>query len=127
MSIKHPLAVAGPSLAAVFVAVLLADVSPQPTPGAALTFHASFDSSADADFAAGDKRVFTAPSYKNLDAAQPGLHNPDVSIVPGKGRYGAAAEFKTKNTAAIFYPAEKNVDYRQGGWSGTVSFWLNLN
>jgi hypothetical protein len=109
-----------------FVAAVPANKATQPTPGAALTFHASYDSSADADFAAGEKRVYTAPSYKNLDAAQAGLHNPDVSIVPGKGRYGAALEFKTKNTAAIFYPAEKNVEYRQG-WNGTVSFWLSLN
>jgi hypothetical protein len=101
--------------------------SPQQQLSAGLTFHASFDKTADADFGLGDKRVYTAPTYKNLDAAQPGLHNPDVSIVPGKGRHGSALEFKAKNTTAIYYAGEKNVDYRQGGWNGTVSFWLNLN
>jgi hypothetical protein len=94
---------------------------------AALTLHASFDTTGDADFALGDKGIYTAPTYKNLDAAQPGLHNPDVSILPGKGRHGAALEFKAKNTTAIFYHADKNVAYKQGGWDGTVSFWLNLN
>ena len=106
---------------------MLLVVNAQQDLAAALTFHASFDKSADADFGLGDKQIYTAPTYKNLDAAQPGLHNPDVSIVPGKGRHGAALEFKAKNTTAIFYQAEKNLDYRQGGWNGTVSFWLNLN
>jgi hypothetical protein len=124
---KKPLVQAIAIVCGVFLATLLVDVSAQQALATALTFHASFDNGADADFGLGDKRVYTAPTYKNLDAAQAGLHNPDVSIVPGKGRYGSALEFKAKNTAAIFYPAEKNVDYRQGGWNGTVSFWLNLN
>ena len=94
---------------------------------AALTFHASFDNGPDADFGSGDRHLYTAASYKNLGGAQAGLHNPDVTIVPGKGRYGAALEFKTKNTAAIYYQAEKNIDYRSRDWSGTVSFWLSLD
>lgn len=126
MSIRKPFAQAI-AIAWACLASMLAAGGPQADPGAALTFHASFDNGADADFGLGDKRIYTAPSYKNLEAAQAGLHNPDVSLVPGKGRYGAALEFKAKNTAAIFYPAEKNVDYRQSGWNGTVSFWLNLN
>jgi hypothetical protein len=93
----------------------------------ALSFHASFDNGADADFALGDKRIYTAPSYKNLDAAQAGLSNPVVSLIPGKGRHAGALEFKAKNTMAVYYPAEKNIDYRQGNWSGTVSFWLSLD
>jgi len=93
----------------------------------ALTFHASFDNGADADFALGDKRIYTAPSYKNLDAAQPGIQNPAVTIVPGQGRFGATLEFKAKNTNAIYFHGEKNIDYRQTGWNGTVSFWLSLN
>jgi hypothetical protein len=94
---------------------------------AALTFHASFDNGPDADFALGDKRIFTAASYRNRDNAQPGLHNPDVTLVPGRGKFGAALEFKAKNTTAIYYQAEKNVDYRPRDWSGSVSFWLNLD
>jgi hypothetical protein len=53
---------------------VLVDVSAQQALATALTFHASFDNGADADFGLGDKRVYTAPTYKNLDAAQPGLH-----------------------------------------------------
>lgn len=123
---SRPLAQAVALFSVIGLATLVANAAKQDV-ASALTLHASFDSTPDADFALGDKRIYTAPTYKNLDAAQAGLHNPDVSVVPGKGRYGAALEFKTKNTTAIFYQADKNVAYRQGGWSGTVSFWLNLN
>lgn len=111
-------------------ALLLTGFRPSATQaglGAALTFHASFDNGPDADFAAGDKRLYTAASYRTLDAAQPGLHNPDVVIAPGKGKYGAALQFNTKNTAAIYYQADKNVAYRPRDWSGTVSLWLSLD
>jgi hypothetical protein len=93
----------------------------------ALTFHAAFDQGADARHGLGDKRIYTAESYRKLDTARPGLHHPDVRIAAGKGRHGSALEFRTKNTAAIYYQAEKNLDYRSRDWSGTVSFWLSLD
>jgi hypothetical protein len=111
------------------LALAAAAFQPPPTPpalAAALTFHASFDRDADATFALGDKRIYTAASYKALDAAEAGLHNPNVTLVPG-GRHGGALEFKTKNTTATYYRAEKNVDYRAREWNGTVSFWLSLD
>jgi hypothetical protein len=95
--------------------------------GKALTFHASFDQGADAVFGAGDKRIHTAESYKKRDTAKPGLHQPDVRIATGNGRYGSALEFSKKNTTAIYFQAEKNVDYRESNWNGTVSFWLSLD
>ncbi|MBI3696122.1 MAG: hypothetical protein HY238_14935, partial [Acidobacteria bacterium] len=75
----------------------------------ALTFHASFDKGTEADFALGDKRIYTATSYKDRGDARPGFAGTDVGIVAGDGRYGAALQFKKKNTKAIFYQAEKNV------------------
>jgi hypothetical protein len=93
----------------------------------ALTFHASFDNGPDADFGLGDKRIYGAASYRALADAQPGLRSPDAGIAAGKGRYGAALEFTVKNTTAIYYQAEKNVDYRPRDWSGTVSFWLSVD
>jgi hypothetical protein len=50
----------------------------------ALTFHASFDGQPDADFARGDKRIYTASNMKRSDA-KPGLHRADVEIAKGKG------------------------------------------
>jgi hypothetical protein len=93
----------------------------------ALTFHASFDHGTDADFALGDRRLYTASSYENRTDAKPGIGNPEVSIIPGKGRFADALQFKKKNTKAIYYQAEKNVAYQKENWNGTVSFWLSLD
>ncbi len=93
----------------------------------ALTFHASFDKSTDADFALGDRQLYTAPSYKAQAEAKAGLGNPEVSLVAGQGRYGGALQFRKKNTMAIFYKGEKNIAYRSRDWNGTVSFWLSLD
>jgi hypothetical protein len=93
----------------------------------ALTFHASFDRDADADFALGDRRIYTATSYRRREDAAPGLLNPDAVLAPGEGRFGGALRFSAKNTKAIYYAGEKNVPYRTRDWSGTVSFWLSLD
>jgi hypothetical protein len=92
-----------------------------------LTFHAPFDGSADAAVARGDKAIYFAPSYKEQASAKPGLGGSAVELAPGQGRKGGALRFTRKNTAAIFYRAEKNVAFNPAGWSGTVSFWLNLD
>ena len=47
-----------------------------------LTFRSSFDRGLEADFALGDKRIYTAPDYKAQMQAKPGLDNPDVTVVP---------------------------------------------
>jgi hypothetical protein len=91
-----------------------------------LTFNASFDQGLDADFAIGDKRIYTAPDYKAQTDAKPGLDNPDVTVVAG-GLSGSALRFGKKNVKAIFYQADKNVSFSDGDWTGTISFWLNLD
>lgn len=93
----------------------------------ALLFHASFDKGIDADFARGDRRLYTAPSYKEQQSAEPGLNHPDVSIVQGAGKSGAALQFRRKNTRAVFYKADRNTAFEAKNWSGTISFWLNLD
>ena len=92
----------------------------------ALTFHVSFDADADADFARGDRRIFTTPTGHPRDG-QAGLKRSDIVIAKGQGRYGDALRFSKKAKAGIFYRAKKNVDYRKTDWSGTVSFWLSLD
>ncbi len=92
----------------------------------ALTFHASFDQGPDADFARGDKLIYTAPAFDKRDEATPGIGNPDVEFVADAGRFGAALRFNKKNTQGIFYKAENHVTYTPQDWSGTASFWLNL-
>src|SRR5262249_10526074 len=92
----------------------------------ALTFHASFDRQADADFARGDKRIYTAPNFKRSEG-KPGVHRADVEIVKAQGQYGDALRFGKKDNAIVFYQADKNMAYRDKDWSGTVSFWLRLD
>ena len=96
------------------------------TIGEALTFHASFDSGTDADFGLGDREIYTAPSYSELEQAEVGLHNPDIVIAASEGRFGSALRFQKKNETAVFYRADGNVDYSNQNWSGTISFWLRL-
>ncbi len=91
-----------------------------------LTFYASFDQGLDAEFALGDKRIYTAPNYKAQLEAKPGLHNPDVTVVAG-GLTGSALRFGKKNDKAIFYQGDKNLTFREGDWTGSISFWLNLD
>jgi len=90
----------------------------------ALTLHASFDKTAEADFARGDKRVFHAPNYKEVDAAKAGMGDVDAAIESGAGIAGSGAlRFRSKNTRALFFRGEGHV----APASGTVSFWLRLD
>jgi hypothetical protein len=92
----------------------------------ALTLHASFDNGPNADFASGNPQLYTVPPGAERDEAQPGLGNPDVELLESQGRFGGALEFNERNRHAIFYHAEGNVAFTEEGWSGSVSFWLNL-
>lgn len=93
----------------------------------ALTFYASFDHGSDADFARGDRRIYTASSVERKDP-QPGLPSDDFVIARGQGRQGGdALRFSKKSSRVAFYKASKNCDYQKTNWSGTISFWLNLD
>ena len=89
----------------------------------ALTFHASFEDGMDAAFALGDRRIYSAPSYKELDQRSPGHWGDDVEIAYDAGKYGHALKFNVKNTKALFYTAEKNVAFSESGWTGTILTW----
>ncbi|GGG12569.1 hypothetical protein GCM10011344_11570 [Dokdonia pacifica] len=92
-----------------------------------LLFYSSFDGKLSADVANGDAKMYTAENYKKAANAQPGLHNPNVVLAKEKGITGDALHFKKANTSAIFYKAFKNVGYNTRSWSGTISFWLQLD
>ncbi|MFN7922414.1 MAG: LamG domain-containing protein [Bryobacteraceae bacterium] len=96
-------------------------------PKASLTFRATFDGGPDAVVAKGDKRIWSAASYKEQASAQPGLSVPGVELDPKAGRKGGALRFKKKNTQALFYKAQGNVAFNPSGWTGTISFWLSLD
>ncbi|MBM3798382.1 MAG: LamG domain-containing protein [Acidobacteria bacterium] len=109
--------------------LLLASAALAQSLPAGLRFHASFDGSTDARTAGGDKRLYSAASYKEQAAAQPGLAAaPDVSLVAGAGRHNSGAlRFATKNGEAVFYQAKGNVNFNPKNWTGTIAFFLKLD
>lgn len=93
----------------------------------ALTFYASFDAGYTADFAAGDAILYTAPSWRNLDAAVPiDETHLFVKPLPEEGRWGQAISFNTDWDPIVFYRAKENIAYSQADWAGTFSFWLRI-
>lgn len=92
-----------------------------------VTLRATFDGSLDASFALGDKKLYGAASYKEQASATPGLGTGDIEHAIGQGRKGDALRFKKKNTRALFYQAARNVNFDPKNWTGTISFWLNLD
>lgn len=90
-------------------------------------FYSSFNGTTTADFSVGDSLIYTAENYDKSDTAKAGLHNPDVVLAKNKGLTGDALHFKKKNTTAIYYNGSKNLGYSSKSWSGTVSFWLQLD
>jgi hypothetical protein len=94
----------------------------------ALTFHASFDGKTDAAHAAGDPKLYWAPTSKQRQDAKPGLpESGEVQLAPGAGRFGDALRFTMKKSPIVFYRAANNVPYSAADWSGTVSFWLSVD
>ena len=94
----------------------------------ALTFHAGFEDGMDGAFALGDRRIYSAPSYKELDRRSPGYWGTEIEVAYDAGRFGHALRFNSKNEKALFYSAaEGNVAFSPEGWSGTVSFWLSVD
>lgn len=92
-----------------------------------ITFLSTFDETTSADIAKGDGQLFTAENRRGLDAAARGLKDPDVVLAKGRGLVGNALEFKKKKRLITFYKAERNVAYSATEWSGSLSFWLQLD
>ena len=92
----------------------------------ALTFHVSFDRSAEADFAKGDAKLYTAQSMKRAQV-RPGLHRDDVVLEPNDGQYGGSLWFRKKSEKLIYYAGGENLPYAKTDFQGTVAFWMRLN
>ncbi len=113
------------------VALLLVACSSSSGPDSlreALTFYATFDKSADADFASGDRKLYT------LVASKPELNTreelpEEVWFKASGGNFGQCLSFLTPEGVSgtrAFYKLEGNFPYGEESWSGTVSFWLRL-
>jgi hypothetical protein len=84
-------------------------------------FRATFDGSLNAATAAGDKTLYSAPTYK--ETGKPGLEGSGVEHAKGAGRKGDALRFPQKNVKAVYFKAGDNVN----PVTGTVSFWLKVD
>jgi hypothetical protein len=130
MHLDSPRAAPLLALALLFAAPVAVSAASAPTAALrdALTFHASFDKSGDADFARGDRTVYTAEERNKREAAKPGLPGPDdVRIAAGEGKYGAALEFLRKIKPQVFFRGGENIGYQTRNWNGALSFWLRLD
>ncbi len=88
----------------------------------ALTFHASFDTTLDADFSSGEKKC-TLKQGKNM---VPAMLNEEVKIVPD-GRFGNALHFTKKGVTRPQYKGQGMLGYNDKNWGASVSVWLKLD
>jgi hypothetical protein len=94
----------------------------------ALTFHASFDGQVDAVYAAGDPKLYWAPSMKQRQEAKPGLpEGSSTAAARGAGRFGDALRFTRKGSPIVFFRGARNMPFATANWTGAVSFWLNVD
>jgi hypothetical protein len=107
-------------------AVLGAEQQPEPSLRDSLTFHASYDATADADLAKGDRRAHTSPSGDPVKGT-PGMSTADIRLEKSGGRHGGALRFVNKTKTRFYYRGARNIHYAKKSWSGTVSFWLRLD
>jgi hypothetical protein len=117
------------SIASASVCLVAASGAPAAQPVRdALVFHASFDGGTDATRAAGDSKLFWAPTFKQRDQAKPGLpESGEVVLAKGEGRFGDALRFTKRRSPVVFYQGGKNMPYQRANWNGTVSFWLKVD
>jgi hypothetical protein len=100
----------------------------EPSLEKSLTFYASFDKSIDADYAAGDKRLYGKYGRGKEQITVPGLPPTGViQLAKGEGRYGDGLRFTRKSDSVVFFKGPRNFDYRTNHWSGSISFWLKLD
>lgn len=93
-----------------------------------LTFHASFDGQLDAAHAAGDPKLYWAPSMKQRQEAKPGLpEGGSIVAARGTGKFGDALQFTKKASPLVFFRGARNMPFQPSNWTGTVSFWLSVD
>lgn len=88
---------------------------------AALTLHASFDKTFDADFSKGDKTCTTKNGKENVKVEASEF----VQLV-GEGRFGGSMKFPKKGVIRPQYSGTNVLDYNAKNWSASVSAWLSL-
>ena len=98
----------------------------------AVTFYASFDAAVKGDFGGGELTLSTRTNHrteKGVFVYDKGFSEKAFRIAPGQGVAGGALEAvdTLPENGRIFFPAKGNVPYKKGGWSGSMSMWLNFD
>ena len=102
---------------------LAAPAAANSTLARALTFHASFDTGLDADFARGEKTAYIRTKTGLVRAAL----NDELKLAPGAGRFGGALHFPKKGNTRPLFKDGGTLGYNGQSWSATVSVWLRLD
>ncbi len=89
---------------------------------AALSFHASFDQSFDADFSRGSKVC----QVKSSQALIPFTGNEEARLAANEGRFGGALHFPKKGATRPQYDGSGMLNYNESNWNASVSVWLRL-
>ncbi|MCE9530939.1 MAG: LamG domain-containing protein [Planctomycetes bacterium] len=97
----------------------------------AVALYASFDEWPEADFGGGDLKLWTRSNNtkekgkslhtKGFDAAAFGINK--------KGVAGGCFEAKDvlPDNGRIYFPAKGNIGFKEGGWGGALSVWINTD
>lgn len=134
MAFSHPIAPLVMHKSAFLFAGLLAAASHAQTPpntaalAKSLTLHASFDHGPNADFARGDRTLYTfATNQQRAQGGVVGLPDDTVKITKGSGRFGSALLFVKKGNVKPYFKDAGNLGYNATDWNYTVSSWLRLS
>ena len=95
----------------------------------ALTFYASFDVEANADFAKGDPILYSVVATKPELKTKVGLPD-EVVMKESGGDFGQCLSFNTPEGVSgtrAYFKLKGNFPYEDRDWSGTVSFWLRVS
>ncbi len=102
--------------------LLAAPLHAQDALKASLVFHASFDSSLNADFSKGAKECVMRKG-KDLVPCAP---NDDVKLSATGGKFGGCLNFPKKGATRPQYSGVGVLGYNDKSWSATTSIWLRL-
>lgn len=92
-----------------------------------LLFYASFDKGIGADYANGDPLLYDSPNRKAVDTVSNDLSYAAIKHKKGGGVSGGALSFYDKTRAVAYFKSQENLNFKEGNWQGTISFWLKLN
>ena len=101
-------------------------------PVSALSLYASFDEKVAADLGGGELTLRTRsdhPETKGKYVFRAGFPERAFGIKAGQGVSKGALECRDvlPRRGRIFFPLQGNLAYKEGGWGGAVSLWINTN